>query len=540
MLGAAARERVVGRVKRARVAIARRHEVNRPNVRALVRALARQAEEGRHARAQHRALHRPPLAVVEHGPLLRLDRALDEHPHLVGEVIVRPHDQRRLVDVLERQVIRARRPERAHVAARQHRPGPALPVGRHRHAHFVRPGRRTIVVQLVGHREVAVGGEPARVAEEQVDEGVALAREGPDLRARHEAAVARHVLVDRRLGLAHALGQVVQLAVAHHLQPRRALERKDVLGPQRPDDPRPVEDRHVRRAELVVRQRPRHRLILEGVVEPHDAGVHRDLGARGQVDASAAPQRVQVVERPPVEQIDVVAAVHAAADPERKPRQPHALLFDEEVAQRHRRVELARVVKQRVGDRERRHDARRHRVRVVGGRPVVDAAKLELGVVVFVEARAERHDVGVAARPPAPVERWRRPPVRAELELPRARRRGLDHRMAHRRRRRRCPRGPGRRQRGVGRRRWPRIERVVRQGGARRARHPTRSRPERRGRRWALARRRSVTTRRRRRHLSKGYAARPRQGQDSEPGTCITRQSEHGAQHTHLDGKVCT
>src|SRR5262249_50541320 len=89
------------------------------------------------------------------------------------------------------------------------------------------------------------------------------------------------------------------------------------------------------------------------------------------------------------------------------------ILFDIEVAHRHRDVEVAGVVEDGTRDRERRDDAR-GRVRLG---PSVLAAKLELYVVRLIEPRAVCNDVGVAPRSPPPVGRRDDPAVRSEREV---------------------------------------------------------------------------------------------------------------------------
>jgi hypothetical protein len=124
-------------------------------------------------------------------------------------------------------------------------------------------------------------------------------------------------------------------------------------------------------------------------------------------------QGVEIVERPKVQEVDVVAAQHARACPEAQTLEADAALFGVQIAHRETRVELAIVVEHRMADGEGRDEARVG----VDGEPVVVAAQLELDVVVVIEARAVGDDVGIARRPALRVGRRDDAAVGAEGEL---------------------------------------------------------------------------------------------------------------------------
>ena len=125
--------------------------------------------------------------------------------------------------------------------------------------------------------------------------------------------------------------------------------------------------------------------------------------------ADAAADGVLVVERPPVEEVDVVAAVHPRAGPHRD-LVVGALRV--EVADADRLLGLAAEVEERREERERRDDAALHALA-----PLVLATELELGVAAFVDdARTERDDVRAAASAAAQIACSIHASVRAELE----------------------------------------------------------------------------------------------------------------------------
>jgi hypothetical protein len=205
--------------------------------------------------------------------------------------------------------------------------------------------------------------------------GVALPRERAELEAGDVARVAGELLVASRLLLALAPGQLVELGVGHRLQAALLAEhREDLLGPERLDRLEPVQDVDLRGADLAIRERACAGLVLERIVEPVDADVDGELCPAGQVDAGAPADGVEVVERPPVEKVRVVAAVHPAACPHGEPLVPDAALLEVQVADGDLGGELARVVEERIGDGERRDHQRAGRVEIGGELPGVLAA----------------------------------------------------------------------------------------------------------------------------------------------------------------------
>src|SRR5262249_33609889 len=138
-----------------------------------------------------------------------------------------------------------------------------------------------------------------------------------------------------------------------------------------------VELRDVHRPEAE-RRDDRDLLELVEVVEPLLADVTledrllRAVGPLVDRTADAATDRVLVVERPPVQEINVVAAIHPRAGPHRE-RVVRALRV--EVPDADRVGGLAIEVEERREERQRRDDASLH---AIG--ELVLAAKLELGV----------------------------------------------------------------------------------------------------------------------------------------------------------------
>src|SRR5690606_6533745 len=134
--------------------------------------------------------------------------------------------------------------------------------------------------------------------------------------------------------------------------------------------------------------------------------------------ADAAADGVLVVERPPVEQVDVVAAVHAGPRPE---RQLFVGALRVEVADADRLGGLAAEMEERREERHRRDDAALHPLA-----ELVLAAQLELGVAPLVDdAGPERDDVRAAPRSSAEIARGVDASVRAELEAALVRLHGL-------------------------------------------------------------------------------------------------------------------
>ena len=249
---------------------------------------------------------------------------------------------------------------------------------------------------------------------------VALAGEVCELRAEHPPAVFGQaaIALGQRI-VERARGELVQLAVEDGLEARGAAaganELRELHGL---DGARAIELRDVDGAEAEGRD---HRDLLELVrvveallprVQLQDRLV---LGAPGRLftlvqrRADAAAHRVLVVERPPVEEIDVVAAVHPRAG-------PHGELvvgaLRVEVADADGLVGLARKVEERREQRQRRDDAALHALA-----PLVLAAELELGVAALVDdARSERNDVGAATGAAAQIACSIHASVGAELE----------------------------------------------------------------------------------------------------------------------------
>ena len=260
--------------------------------------------------------------------------------------------------------------------------------------------RRAIERERDRHRERVVRGDAARVAHDERRVRVALAREVRELRAEHPAAVLGEAAIDlgQRI-VERACGELVELTVEDRLEAARAAAGADELRElDRLDGARAIELRDVDGAEAEGRD-DRHLLELVRVVEALLSGVEledrlvgrRAGGRRALVDggADAAADGVLVVERPPVEEIDVVAAVHPRAGPH---REVVVRALRVQVADADRLLGLAREVEERREERERRDDAALHALA-----PLVLAAELELGVVALVDdARSERDDVGAA------------------------------------------------------------------------------------------------------------------------------------------------
>ena len=150
-------------------------------------------------------------------------------------------------------------------------------------------------------------------------------------------------------------------------------------------------------------------------------GGQNGLSGRGVERAERATAHgVLVVERPPVQEVDVVSAVHARAGPHRD------LLVGPlgvEVSHSDGVDRVAREVEKRRKERHRGHDA------ALGlFAPGVFTAKLELGVAALVhEARPEGYDVRSASRASLEVRGRRDTSVRAELEVTFVASRGSGH-----------------------------------------------------------------------------------------------------------------
>jgi hypothetical protein len=151
-------------------------------------------------------------------------------------------------------------------------------------------------------------------------------------------------------------------------------------------------------------------LELVRIGEAVDADLDATLEAAAQVDGAAA-EGVEVVERPEVEQVDVVAAVHPRPGPQREARREHVLGLGEEVADGEARLEVAGVVEELAVEREGRDDPHPR----AAGQPE-ERAELELGVGALLEARAVADHVRRRALAAVEVRGGADAPVAAELE----------------------------------------------------------------------------------------------------------------------------
>jgi len=120
--------------------------------------------------------------------------------------------------------------------------------------------------------------------------------------------------------------------------------------------------------------------------------------------------RIQVVERPEIEEIRVVAAVHARADPGREALRPDVVRLEEQVPDGHANIEI-RIVMKHGRRRAERDDGARRRARRF---PVVLALDVELEIGRLIEARAAGHEIGVAAGALAKIGRGHDAAVRSE------------------------------------------------------------------------------------------------------------------------------
>ena len=133
------------------------------------------------------------------------------------------------------------------------------------------------------------------------------------------------------------------------------------------------------------------------------------VSAPAKLVTNAPAHGILVIERPPVEQIDVVPAVHARADPK---GEIVVGGLGVEVANRDGLRLVAGEVEERRKEAKRPDD--------LGGdarRKAILATELELAVAVFVDAVAVGDDVRVAPRTTATVARDDDAAVGAELEV---------------------------------------------------------------------------------------------------------------------------
>src|SRR5262249_24264880 len=145
---------------------------------------------------------------------------------------------------------------------------------------------------------------------------VAAAGERAELRTDDVAAVGRQRLEDARVRLLLARRKRVELAVENALEPGELVELVDVRQLEAADETLAVEHGCVARAELPEGCGSRHGLLVEVATRLVEPGVGGDGRTLADVVAHPAAQRVQVVERPEVEEVDVVAAIHPRAGPD--------------------------------------------------------------------------------------------------------------------------------------------------------------------------------------------------------------------------------
>ena len=209
----------------------------------------------------------------------------------------------------------------------------------------------------------------------------------------------------------------MDFTVENDLEARRSTARAHVVRRfERLDHARAIELRDVGRAE-VERRDDRNLLVLIRIVQ----ALHAHVRLEGSSPVSRLlvfhtgpptppPDRVLVVERPPVEKIDVVAAVHPRAGPHRD-FVVRALRI--QIAKADHLIRVAGEVEERREERERRDDARLD--------PLVErilTAELDLRVAAFVDdARTEGDDVRAAAGAAAQIRSGVNATIRAKLEV---------------------------------------------------------------------------------------------------------------------------
>src|SRR5262249_13477311 len=149
--------------------------------------------------------------------------------------------------------------------------------------------------------------------------------------------------------------------------------------------------------------------------------------------ADAAAERVQVVEWPEVEKVNIVAAVHARAGPSIEPAAAGVADLDVGVAQRKRRAEFAGVMKRIT--REGRRD---HHGKITEAAEVVVVAEPELYIRLLCEDRLVGDGVQRWGFAPALVGEGADPAVGEKLEAVAARRRRWHEQRRGQNRARRC------------------------------------------------------------------------------------------------------
>ncbi|MCY1007334.1 hypothetical protein OV079_17600 [Nannocystis pusilla] len=408
MVDASPGEHVLGGVERARGGVAHGEEVDQADVRALERSRAARGDERDEAEAAHlreHGLEQVGLGLGGDAALLGLIRGLERDAGDLGEPHLRADDDDALVEVvpIERAAGVA---ELAIIGAHQQAERAALPVAAEGDERLVSAGGQAIGPQLPRRVELAVGREAAGEPRGEVDVGAALAGEGAELGAADEALVLGDVLVDLALDLALALGHVVELAVEDALDAGAVADRPGVGQLEAADELLAIEDRDLGGAELIVGRRPQDGLAIVRIGRLIEAGVELELGAGLEGVADAAADGVEVVERPEVEQVDVVAAVHARTCPKGQALDAGVADLEVEVADRQRGGKLAVVVEDRGGEGGGGDDPR-----VGAGRlPVVLAPQLELGVLAS-SSREPRATMSPLrpARPPASPPAMTRP-----------------------------------------------------------------------------------------------------------------------------------
>jgi hypothetical protein len=138
------------------------------------------------------------------------------------------------------------------------------------------------------------------------------------------------------------------------------------------------------------------------------SNVRLQLGFFGESLVDAPADRIQVVERPEVEQIDVVASVHPRTAPRRKRGTNRGLHV--EVPQRDVLRRFAAEVKKRRKERDGRNDA------AANWPKGIFPPKLEFGVAVLDESRAVRDDVCATPKAAAQIAAHCHASVGAKLE----------------------------------------------------------------------------------------------------------------------------
>ena len=207
MLDAANRIDIVDWIERLCAGVPEAGAIDEPELRAAVVAATGRRQERDDADARHPSHERTDrifdgLTVgadaAEDAALLRLVRALDREAANLAEEHGGAGDDDALVDVLEIEA-RARVAERSDVAAEHHPDRPIFIVGADRGQELVRAGRRLVRGELVRRGQISIGCQAGRIADEQVDVGVAVAGEGADLTSDDHPVIAGQRLEHARL-----------------------------------------------------------------------------------------------------------------------------------------------------------------------------------------------------------------------------------------------------------------------------------------------------------------------------------------------------